>query len=91
MIIIEVKLNFYKDTLHNDLIYYKPDYVITGEQGAVTIKEIGITNIQIAHLPFFDDRSLSSGLVSTQWKPLTSFKVLFVKDGIVIAQLHLIE
>lgn len=82
MIIIEVKLNFYKDTLHNDLIYYKPDYVITGEQGAVTIKEIGITNIQIAHLPFFD--SINVDL-------LCSFRVLFVKDGIVIAQLHLIE
>lgn len=82
MKIIEVKLNFYKDTLHNDLIYYKPDYVITGEQGAVTIKEIGITNIQIAHLPFFD--SINVDL-------LCSFRVLFVKDGIVIAQLHLIE
>ena len=82
MIIIEVKLNFYKDTLHNDLIYYKPDYVITGEQGAVTIKEIGITNIQIAHLPFFD--SINVDL-------LCSFRVLFVKDSIVIAQLHLIE
>lgn len=82
MKIIEVKLNFYKDTLHNDLIYYKPDYVITGEQGAVTIKEIGITNITVAHLPFFD--SINVDL-------LCSFRVLFVKDGIVIAQLHLIE
>ena len=82
MKIIEVKLNFYKDTLHNDLIYYNPDYVITGEQGAVTIKEIGITNIQVAHLPFFDNKEIDL---------LGSFKVLFVKDSIVIAQLHLIE
>jgi hypothetical protein len=82
MKVIEVKLNFYKDTLHHDLIYYKPDYVITGEQGAVTIKETGITNIQVAHLPFFD--SINVDL-------LCSFKVLFVKDGIVTAQLHLIE
>lgn len=91
MRIIEVRLKNYKKILHSDLIYFNPDYVITGEQGAVTIKEIGMTNIQVAHLPFFDNTSESTGLISTQWKPLTSFKVLFVKDGIVIAQLHLIE
>jgi len=81
MTIIEVKLKNYKNILHSDLVYFKPDYVITGEQGAIIIKEIGLP-IQVAHLSFFDNKEID--LVG-------SFKVLFVKDGIVIAQLHLIK
>lgn len=77
MTIIEVKLKNYKNILHSDLVYFKPDYVITGEQGAIIIKEIGLP-IQV----FFDNKEID--LVG-------SFKVLFVKDGIVIAQLHLIK